>query len=287
MLGIADVKPVAEQDTDQSNASKIVPMTQSELDFKQAMASSNIAPYHQDEGQPIPNLSESENVGDDTEDSVIVPERFAFIFKNETERAAMARPSVQSPQSITDKSVVVMDCGASQTITESLLNSRDVIEKQTRIVTADGKEGMVSTHVCTKTYFVRNRTGEVVTLTVPSLFVRGLPQDLLGGKSVNRQNIRVILDANPAICGLYPHDKDQEQHYQNSIEFISEPTDLFYLQTETMDWTTFENLTGMTCGIDVWDILRIRISRIPLAILWDWRGWSERNSRMMRNVHHA
>ena len=36
MLGIADVKPVAEQDTDQSDASKIVPMTQSELDFKQA-----------------------------------------------------------------------------------------------------------------------------------------------------------------------------------------------------------------------------------------------------------
>jgi len=42
MLGIADVKPVAEQDTDQSDAPKIVPMTQLELDFKQAMASSNI-----------------------------------------------------------------------------------------------------------------------------------------------------------------------------------------------------------------------------------------------------
>ena len=132
MLGIADVKPVAEQDTDQSDAPKIVPMTQLELDFKQAMASSNIAPYHQDEGQPIPNLSESENVGDDTEDSVIVHERFAFIFKNhdKTERAAMARPSKQSPQSITDKSVVVMDCGASQTITGSLLNSRDVIKSK-------------------------------------------------------------------------------------------------------------------------------------------------------------
>ncbi len=78
-------------------------------------------------------------MGDDTEDSVIVPERFAFIFKSATERAATARPSEQSPQSITDKSAVVMDCGASQTITGSLLNSRDVIEKQTRIVTADGK----------------------------------------------------------------------------------------------------------------------------------------------------
>ena len=86
---------------------------------------------------------------------------------------------------------------------------------------------MISTHVCTKTYLVRNRTGEVVTYTVPSLFVRGLPQDLLGGKSVNRQNIRVILEANPDMCGLYPLDKDKEQHYQYSIEFISEPIDLF------------------------------------------------------------
>ncbi len=55
MLGSADVKPVAEEDTDKSDASETVPVTQPELDFKQAMASSNIAPYHQDEGQPIPN----------------------------------------------------------------------------------------------------------------------------------------------------------------------------------------------------------------------------------------
>ena len=42
--------------------------------------------------------------------------------------------------------------------------------------------------------------------------------------------------------------KDKEQHYQNSIEFISEPTDLFYLQTEVMDWTTFNALSGY----DLW-----------------------------------
>ena len=36
-----------------------------------------------------------------------------------SERAAMARPSGQSPESVTDKSVVLMDCGASQIITGS------------------------------------------------------------------------------------------------------------------------------------------------------------------------
>ena len=94
MLGITDVKPVTEQDTDMPvYAPEIVPVTHSELDFEQAMASSNIAPYHQDEGQPIPNSANTENLGDDTEDTVIIPDSFAYTFKNETERAAMARPS--------------------------------------------------------------------------------------------------------------------------------------------------------------------------------------------------
>ncbi len=75
MLGIADVKPVAEQDTGKSDAPEMVLASQSELDFKRAIASSNIAPspYHQDEGQTILNLSCSENMGDDTDDPVIVP----------------------------------------------------------------------------------------------------------------------------------------------------------------------------------------------------------------------
>jgi hypothetical protein len=84
--------------------------------------------------------------------------------------------------------------------------------------------------------------GNSVTITVTALFVKGLPQDLLGRESVNRENIRLILDLDHDICGLYPLDKNNEQHYQDSIEFIEE-TDLFYLQTEDMNWTTYDNLT--------------------------------------------
>ncbi len=62
-------------------------------------------------------------------------------------------------------------------------------------------------------------------MTVPALFVQGLRQNLIGGKSINKINIRVILDDDPDICRLYPLSKDKEQHYQDSIEFISEPTD--------------------------------------------------------------
>ncbi len=75
-------------------------------------------------------------------------------------------------------------------------------EKETIIETVDGDDSMKSAHTCLKTYFVRNRMGEVVAITVPALFVKRLPQDLLGGKSVTNENIRVILDADPDICCL-------------------------------------------------------------------------------------
>jgi hypothetical protein len=94
-----------------------------------------------------------------------------------------------------------MDCGASKTITGSLVNCKDVMQKVTFIETADGEEHVKSIQTCTKTYFVRNRMGEVATINVPALSVKGLPQDLLGEKSVNlaNLNIRVILDSDPDI----------------------------------------------------------------------------------------
>ncbi len=135
-------------------------------------------------------------------------ERYEDLFRLKTKTAAIARPSDQSTKVMRGKSVAVMDCGALQTITGSLINCKDVMEKVIIIETANGEENMISNHVCTKTYFVRNRMGDLVTISVTALFVKGLPQDLLGGKSVNRENIRVILDLDHDICGLYPLDKN-------------------------------------------------------------------------------
>jgi hypothetical protein len=89
--------------------------------------------------------------------------------------------------------------------------------------------------------------GDLATISVNhrnSIVRKGLQQDLLGGKSVSRENIRVILNSDHDICGVYPLDKNHEQHYQDSIEFIEEQTDLYYLQTEDVNWTTYDNLTG-------------------------------------------
>ena len=101
--------------------------------------------------------------------------------------------------------------------------------------------------------------GETKPITVPALYVRGLPQDLLGGKSLTRQNIRVILDDDADIGGIYPLDEDCNPHYQDSFEFVNDPardTDLFYLQTEKMDWTAFDDLTG-------YDLWHRRLGHIP------------------------
>jgi hypothetical protein len=70
------------------------------------------------------------------------------------------------------------------------------MEKVAIIETADGEEDMKPTHLCTKTYFDRNRTGEFVTIRVPALFVKGLPQDLLTTEQflTNRQPLETKHD---------------------------------------------------------------------------------------------
>jgi hypothetical protein len=158
----------------------------------------------------------------------------------------MAQPVSQddSVKVMKDKSMSIVDYGASSTLTRSLINASDIEEKVTIIEAVDGEERMRSTHKCIKTYFVRNQMGDPVAISVPALFVRGLHQDLIGGKAVNNLNIPVILDADPDICRLYPLTKDKEQNHQDSIEFIGEPTDLFYLQTKEIDGTRFNAATG-------------------------------------------
>ena len=79
------------------------------------------------------------------QDSTIrIKDDFAFIIRDyeALARAAMARPSETDPTviQVKDKSVIVMDCDASSSVTGSLLNTRDVTVKITHIETADGND---------------------------------------------------------------------------------------------------------------------------------------------------
>jgi hypothetical protein len=106
-----------------------------------------------------------------------IHERFAHIYFNPKARAATARQADKQPELVDyskDKSVIVLDCGASTTVTGSLVNCQctDVEVKTTMSETAKDGEGRKATHSCKKTYFVKNGLGDIVSITI---YVRNLP----------------------------------------------------------------------------------------------------------------
>jgi hypothetical protein len=109
---------------------------------------------------------------------------------------------------------------------------------------------MVVIYACRKTYFVKNRVGDMVSITISARYFKGFVQDLIAGKKLDREKIRIILDENPDVSGLYPlnQEKDANYRWQDLTPFICEPSDLFYLRIEQMDWTRFERMTGY----DLW-----------------------------------
>jgi hypothetical protein len=106
-----------------------------------------------------------------------------------------------------------MDCGASITTTGSLLNCVEVEELKTIIETANEGESIMATHVCRKLYYVKNRVGDMVSITTSAIYVKGFVQDLIAGKSLNREKIRIILDEDPDVSGLYPLNEQNEARY--------------------------------------------------------------------------
>jgi hypothetical protein len=159
-----------------------------------------------------------------------------------------ARPAVEGISANDDKSNICADCGASMTMTGSLANTTDVVEKTVIVDMAESGANMTATHTCMKTYFIKNRRGEVESITTPALYLKNIHQDLLSGKAYNRVQIRIILDLDPDIAGLYPLDEEKQQHFEESIAFITEPTDLYLLKVEEMDWRMFHE----TSGYDLW-----------------------------------
>ncbi len=76
-------------------------------------------------------------------------------------------------------------------------------ERVVPIQTDQGGTVMLTTHVCLKTYFVRDRTGELRPITTKTYIVKHLKRDLLSGKALNRAEYRIILDEDPEEAGVY------------------------------------------------------------------------------------
>ncbi len=94
---------------------------------------------------------------------------------------------------------------------------RRVEEHKTIIEPAKEGDSIMARHVGSKTYFVMNRVGDMVSITRSAIYVKGFVQDLIAGKSLNREKIRIILDEDPDVSALYPLNEQKEARYQDSI----------------------------------------------------------------------
>ena len=126
-----DAQSLTEQCGTSVHATEALLYNLQEQKIKQAMASSYLAPgalegnysqiYDLDQGDQM-------YIREDGTPVLKLHERYESIFCTATARAAMARSIESESEESTDESLGVMDCGASITITGSLLNCVDVEE---------------------------------------------------------------------------------------------------------------------------------------------------------------
>jgi hypothetical protein len=135
------------------------------------------------------------------------------------------------------------DGGATSSLSSSLLNCSDVQERVVSIQTAQGGTVMLTSHVCLKTYFVRDRTGELRPITTKTYIVKGLKRDLLSGKALNRAGYRIILDEDPEESGVYAVN-DGKICKSKSFAFMSEHSSLYYLKIEQLTSSQFGKMSG-------------------------------------------
>jgi hypothetical protein len=103
----------------------------------------------------------------------------------------------------TDAEALICDGGGTSSLSSSLLNCTDVTERVIVIQTAQGGATMVTTHVCFKTYYVRDRTGKIRPITTKTYIVKTLEHDLLSGKALNKAGYRIVLGEDPDIAGVF------------------------------------------------------------------------------------
>jgi hypothetical protein len=80
-----------------------------------------------------------------------------------------------------EKSHLRADCcgGASTTVTTSLANTTDLVQKSVITDLAESGTAMTASHTCLnlKTYFMDNLSGEITNVTTPSMYVKSAHQE--------------------------------------------------------------------------------------------------------------
>ncbi len=85
----------------------------------------------------------------------------------------------------------------------SLLNCTEITECAVPIHTAEGCAVMTTTHLCLKTCYARDRTGELIPIITKMYNVKNLKHDSLSGKVLNKAGYGIILDEDPEESGIF------------------------------------------------------------------------------------
>ena len=175
---------------------------------------------------------------------ITIPEHIAATITGAQECAFVGR---ESDSDSTETEALCCDGGATSSLSSSFINCTEVKERVVPIQTAQGGTVMMTTHVCLKTYYVRDRTGELRPLTTKTYIVKNLKHDLLSGKGLNKAGYRVIYDEDPEESGVYAVN-DGKICKSKSFPFMSEHSNLFYLKTEPLT----EHQFGKMSGYELW-----------------------------------
>jgi hypothetical protein len=110
--------------------------------------------------------------------TITIPCYFYDLLFGSRPKAYMAGQEDKNIRPDEDKSNICTDTGASICVTGSLENTIDVVEKLVSVEMAENERSMK--------YFLKNRSGEVILLTVPGLHVKSVNQDLISSKECNK-----------------------------------------------------------------------------------------------------
>ena len=105
---------------------------------------------------------------------------------------------------------------------------------------------MSTTHLCLKTYYVRDRLGEIRPIAVKAYVDPGLKYDLLSVKGLDKCGYAVYHQPDPEESGVYAV-INKKMDKAKSFPFMSEhssESSLFYLKLEQVSAKHFEKQLG-------------------------------------------
>jgi hypothetical protein len=167
---------------------------------------------------PANQVAKDENQDNNGSEIIILSKRIAdYIFGREE----CAFVGQESELDQAEPEALCCDGGATSSLSSSFLNCTEITERAVPIHTAQGGTVMTTTHVCLKTYYARDRTGELRPITTKTYIVKDLKHDLLSGKMLNKAGYRIILDEDPEESGIFAVNEGKICKIANQNHFLS------------------------------------------------------------------